>query len=74
MADIASRIRGMLWEIKGDRTIISMSEQAGIPNATLWRVMKEERDPGPKTLKALLETWPQLGSVFTDGREGNAQG
>jgi DNA-binding phage protein len=53
-----------LWEIKGSRTFNEMAQEAGIPEVTLWRIMKEQRNPRGDTLMKILTAFPQLACVF----------
>jgi predicted transcriptional regulator len=60
-------LRDELWRIKnrdGGQTFSQMASQARLPESTLFRVMKGQRQPAPTTLRALLLTWPDLMRVF----------
>ena len=71
-------LRDRLWQIKnsnGGLTFKVMASQAGLPETTLWRIMRGERQPAAATLGALLATWPELADVFSppDSPDGKSK-
>lgn len=74
-------LRDQLWEIKnsnGGLTFKAMADQAGLPETTIWRVMKGQRQPAAPTLGAILAAWPELGAIFLppdspDGKDASVE-
>ena len=70
-------LRDRLWQIKNSNsglTFKAMADQAGLPETTLWRIMRGERQPAASTVGAILATWPELGSVFLPPESPNGIG